>query len=99
LLDYNYIVVPLSSGFVSAYLHVKGVQKCFTRGFFQLLRTMQLSHKHSLEIIIVIVTSIWEGHMREWKIFLVENICRKAENSHENGDDEKRGKKTKMPCN
>ncbi len=56
---------------------------------------MQLSHKHSLEIIIIIVTSIWEGHMREWKIFLVENICRKVENSHENGDDEKRGKKIK----
>ncbi len=44
------------------------------RGFFQLLGTMQLSHKHSLETIIVIVTYIWEDHMCEWKIFLVENI-------------------------
>jgi hypothetical protein len=43
------------------------------KGFFQLLGTMKLSHKHSLETIIVIVTSIWQGHMREWKIFLVEN--------------------------
>jgi hypothetical protein len=27
----------------------------------------------------------------------MEDICRKAKNSHENGNDEKRGK-TKMPC-
>ncbi len=64
------------------------------RGLLQLLGTMQLSQKHSLETIIVIVTSIWEGHMHEWKIFIVENICRKEKNSHENGDDEKRGKET-----
>jgi hypothetical protein len=44
------------------------------KGFFQSLGTMKLSHKHSLETIIIIVTSIWQGHMREWKIFLVENI-------------------------
>jgi hypothetical protein len=36
--------------------------------------------------------------MHEWKIFLVENICRKAENLDENGDDENRGRITKMPC-
>ncbi len=30
LLDYNYIVVPLPSGFVSAYLYVEGVQKFLT---------------------------------------------------------------------
>jgi hypothetical protein len=35
------------------------------KGIFQLLGTMQLSHKHSLETIIVIVTFIWQGHMRE----------------------------------
>jgi len=60
---------------------------------------MQLFDKHSLEIIIITVTSFWQGHMREWKIFLVENICRKVENLDENGDDEKKGRKTKMPCN
>jgi hypothetical protein len=28
----------------------------------------------------------------------MENICRKVENSHENGNDEKRGRKIEMPC-
>jgi hypothetical protein len=28
---------------------------------------------------------------------MVENICREVENSHENGGDEKRGRKAKMP--
>jgi hypothetical protein len=28
----------------------------------------------------------------------VENICKKAKNSHENGGDEKRGRKTEVPC-
>lgn len=41
------------------------------RGFFQFLGTMQLSHKHSLEIIIVIDTYIWQGHMCETKIVVV----------------------------
>jgi hypothetical protein len=36
--------------------------------------------------------------MHEWKIFIVENICRKAKNSYENGDDEKRREKTEVPC-
>jgi hypothetical protein len=36
--------------------------------------------------------------MHEWKIFLVEIICRKTKNSHENGDDEKRGRKIEMTC-
>jgi hypothetical protein len=30
LLNYNYIIIPLPSGFVSAYLHVEGVQECLT---------------------------------------------------------------------
>ncbi len=64
------------------------------RGFFQLLGPMQLPHKHSLETIIIIVTYIWQGHLCEWKIFLVENIFRKTKNSHENGDDGKMRKKT-----
>ncbi len=56
---------------------------------------MQMFDKHSLEIIIIIVTSFWQGHMREWKIFLVENIYRKAKNLDENDDDEKKGRKKK----
>jgi G:T-mismatch repair DNA endonuclease (very short patch repair protein) len=55
---------------------------------------MQLFHKYSLETVIIIVTSFWHGHMCEWKKILVENICWKVENSNENGDDEKRGRKT-----
>jgi hypothetical protein len=70
--------------------------KCNTKqGIFELLGTMQMSDKHSLEIIIIIVTSFWQGHMREWKIFLVENIYRKAKNLDENDDDEKKGRKKK----
>jgi hypothetical protein len=53
--------------------------KCNTKqGIFELLGIMQMFDKHSLEIIIIIVTSFWQGHIREWKIFLVENIYRKA---------------------
>jgi hypothetical protein len=33
---------------------------------------------------------ISSGKYKEWKIFLMEGICRKEKNSHENDDDEKR---------
>jgi hypothetical protein len=41
---------------------------------------------------------ISSGKYKKWKIFLVENICRKVKNSHENGHDEKWGRKTQFPC-
>ncbi len=38
VLDYNYIVVPLPTGFfVSAYLNGEGVQEFLTKGFVQIL--------------------------------------------------------------
>jgi hypothetical protein len=42
--------------------------------------------------------NISSGKYIKWKIFLVKSICKKAKNSHENGDDEKRKRKEKMPC-
>jgi hypothetical protein len=44
LLDYNYIVVPLPTGFfVSAYLNGEGVQEFFTYGFKNLVCKLNLS--------------------------------------------------------
>jgi hypothetical protein len=37
---------------------------------------------------------ISSGKYKKWKIFIVKKKCRKTKNSHENGDDEKRQRKT-----